>query len=214
MASYYGIVKTGEHLKHYGVLGMKWGVRRYQPYSTVPRGSGKTGKFIGSHKEGRKENKAAKTTPYSSKGMRLDRSLQKKIDAGLKTGNTKKIARNTVAQERLHNSSAISPYEIAIRKKVASVHNRLDMERLDERNPDMLNLKSMLSSEADRYDKQAEAILKYYSKTKVDELPNNKGTYKEAMEFVNRQNSYLNNLYKERIIERKKQIENSLTDKN
>lgn len=34
-------------LCHHGVKGMKWGIRRYQPYSVVPRGSGKTGKFVG-----------------------------------------------------------------------------------------------------------------------------------------------------------------------
>lgn len=44
---YYGGNDYRDYLAHYGVLGMHWGIRRYQPYSVVPRGSGKTGKEVG-----------------------------------------------------------------------------------------------------------------------------------------------------------------------
>ncbi len=37
-------------LCHYGVLGMRWGVRRYQPYSINPRKSGKNGVYVGRNK--------------------------------------------------------------------------------------------------------------------------------------------------------------------
>ena len=37
-------------LSHHGILGQKWGIRRFQPYSVKPRGSGKSGKEIGKAK--------------------------------------------------------------------------------------------------------------------------------------------------------------------
>lgn len=45
---YFYYTTSSSDLQHYGVLGMHWGIRRYQPYSTTgPRKGGKTGREIG-----------------------------------------------------------------------------------------------------------------------------------------------------------------------
>ena len=55
-----------ECLQHYGVLGMHWGVRRFQPYSLIPRKSGEGGKEVGAAKKKSKisaKSVVSKVTP-------------------------------------------------------------------------------------------------------------------------------------------------------
>lgn len=63
-------------LAHYGVLGMKWGIRRYQTYSVNPRKSGKGSQYLKEAKEifnslSRKEKAELSSTGHFSNSKTL-----------------------------------------------------------------------------------------------------------------------------------------------
>lgn len=84
--TYESYMAESEYLQHHGVLGMKWGVRRYQPYPDNYRGDGK---FLG-----KRERQLSKTQD------RIERSIAKARKAAEK-GDVKALNKYNKRTERL-----------------------------------------------------------------------------------------------------------------
>ena len=94
-----------ETITHYGVKGMKWGVRRYQPYS---KGSGTKGKFI-------------------------DKTKQKMIDVK-KTRNRKKQIKREKKQDETYLKKATSAdARVEIYNKAAQEQNNGGIEKFNKK---------------------------------------------------------------------------------
>lgn len=84
--TYESYMAESEYLQHHGVLGMKWGVRRYQPYPDNYRGDGK---FLG-----KRERQLSRTQD------RIERSIAKARKAAEK-GDVKALNKYNKRTERL-----------------------------------------------------------------------------------------------------------------
>ena len=89
-------------LSHYGVIGMKWGVRRYQPY---PDGHEGDGKYIGK-KEYKQDQKTARRISKNASmyGSSYEYASKRYEKLQKKSSNPTKIEAARVARDRLKNT--------------------------------------------------------------------------------------------------------------
>ena len=108
-----------DEIQHYGVKGMKWGVRRYQPY---PKGSRNAGKFMDIQKQAG-DRKISVSSGIRSKGREITMARAQREIKNLSTSDAKKVVSRAQLENRFRKLTR-TPNVGLNRKNIGEYLNR------------------------------------------------------------------------------------------
>lgn len=191
------VLMTDEYLQHHGILGMHWGIRRFQPY---PKGwKGIKGKFIGKKSNGKKQ-KISPVQKRRNKIMkkRLEKANQKNQEAiQQEEKRRQQYEENKVIKEpqdkdvkqkaiRSGNVETINKYKhLMDNRELQEAITRIDLEKkLQSISKDTKNINISKMSKKDKksFEQRLDTTIKWHKKGN-DILGTTLSTYKNLQKL-------------------------------